>query len=254
MHGGPYIASVFASLLLVIPPLYLLSAYRSLSINIGFCDTGRASNSVLSDLKQHGASTIRFLGPGPIVKASGEGNARHPTTRRPAHWEALEAIFASLVPDTCTPCPPYSTCTSSTTVCERGFMIAPPISLSLPGFTLSSSSTTFSRTPGLQFNSTVASAIYTVLSKSLDGMPGVGPFAFPPRCVEDTERARRMRLIHEEVTSVLTEERGRRVCRAAHGEPTQDLRTGSDIGDAQQWGLEDHVLESEVARRLHVSK
>ena len=62
------------------------------------------------------------------------------------------------------------------------------------------------------------SAIYVGLSTSLDGLPGVGPFVFPPRCVEDTERVRRMRIIHEEVTAVLMQEQGRRMCRAARGE------------------------------------
>ena len=99
----------------------------------------------------------------------------------------------------------------------------------------------------MHFDSPFACLTYTLASTTLDGLPGVGPYAFPPRCVEDTEWARRVRDIYEEVSELLSSERGRRLCRSDH----PILLDGAS--DARTWGLEIHSLEHAIKRRLPVS-
>lgn len=241
-----------AVLLLLLITCIGIRIYQRMSTNIGFCDAGRTTNPALLGLREQ-VRTTGIFGLKAQVGATGDATDSGATDARVAFWEVAQAFLTSLVPDSCTPCPSHSICTRSTATCERGFIIAPHEVMSLVPFdTNMRSSNMFSQEEGMRFQKPPAWLAYTLISVSMDGLPGVGPYALPPRCVEDTEWARRMRVIRKEVVEILSSERGRRVCHASD-ETLRDGEVTGSIGEARRWGMEIHSLETAVERRLPVS-
>ncbi|KAH9923221.1 Man1-Src1p-C-terminal domain-containing protein [Fomitopsis serialis] len=249
-YARPSTSLWIALLLLAVPILGLLNNFRAKSLLIGFCDAETDTNPALEGLRKRISATRSGLLNDQDMAESCKADTDTEKINA-QHMEVLAATLSIFVPDACTPCPAYSTCTSSTVRCRQGFVIAPhPVLSLLPGRSSSPSPATFSRAEGLHSQSLAIRTIHASVSRLLDGLPAVGPFALPPQCVEDVERAQRMHRIRGEVAWVLAEVRGRRVC-GAHGERADGSTTGAD--GAQQWGLEVHVLESKVRARMSVS-
>ena len=226
-------------LLLLIPCMGVLIAYKRMSTNIGFCDAGHTTNSALRE-QMIGISGLQ-------TQQGAVGDAGSAQVKS---WGAVQAFFSSLAPDSCTPCPAHSICTRFTVTCEQGFIIAPHQVMSLGLFHAKvQPSVTFSREEGIHFQASVAWLAHYLISSTLDGLPQVGPSAFPPRCVEDAQWAHRMRRVREEAVDVLTRERGRRVCRTGVNVLKDDGVTGS-LGEAQRWGLDTRSLESALELRF----
>ncbi|EPT01920.1 hypothetical protein FOMPIDRAFT_1048211 [Fomitopsis schrenkii] len=250
--GGVPIAAVVAFVLLFVPILSLILMYKKESTSIGFCDTGSTTNSVLEGLRERVAAAGI---PGHVAygtEGAAEGAVRDAVSEKDVvNQDVVKLVLSSLLPDGCTPCPDNAICTISVVMCERGFTIAPhPILSLVPSGAISTPSMSFSRPEGLRLQSSYAQAVYFTASIALDGLPGVGPVALPPQCVEDAERARRLRLIRETVINVLSEERGRRACRARGASSHGEEATLRGMSEAQRWGLQVQVLESELARHL----
>ena len=222
--------------------------FKTVSMHVGFCDAGTTTNSALEDLR----ARFRFVQPqlqadgissDPIESSLGANN---PVST----WrEVLTVVVSTLIPNACTPCPSSASCTPSTVQCERGFVAAHhPVLSPFRRNSTPSTSMVFTRADGLTTQDMFVQLAYTTASTVLDGLPGVGPFALPPRCVIDAERAQRMEIVHRAVVDILTRERGSRVCASSQG---IDGGEGSD-NQAGRWGLDIDALQRRVERRIPV--
>lgn len=106
-------------------------------------------------------------------------------------------------PDTCTPCPAHASCTQFSVTCDEGYVLSPHI---------------LSRIP--------------YASVLCDGMPGFGPVAFPPKCVDDEELKKNIGRAGKWIDSLLAETRGRRLCAGV------DTKKPLDGGEAELWGVD----------------
>ncbi|KAH9079650.1 Man1-Src1p-C-terminal domain-containing protein [Lactarius deliciosus] len=204
-------ASPFLRFLTVIAALsvYLIvGPYKAQSAALGYCDTGSKTNDILERLRTKVAAV--------------EACNRENRTKRLCPAPPL----LPFIPDECTPCPEHATCTPDSVSCEHGFLLRPhPILafISLP------SSNTLS--PHSQLTPS-ANAVLKVVTATLDGMPGLGPIALPPRCVEDPRRKRHIGVLGKAIEAVLGLERGKRLC-ASEVPPVQD----TEGGEAKRWGM-----------------
>jgi len=248
----------------------VLYEYKRESAQIGFCEAGTATNALLEDFKARTAaidacrranSTYLYLPdtttsvPSPVPTASTASGTHEESVSTENGPESCPPL--SLIPmphaETCTPCPRHATCAPHTMTCENGYILRPHPLLSflpVPGTSSSSSSpntlTTFTR-PGslLSPSADVPELIYSAISLVLDGMPGIGPVALAPRCVEDPRRKRHIGVLGRAIESQLATERGMRVCRGVGvGEPE-----GNEITEAKKWGLELEHLRIEVKKK-----
>ena len=74
-------------------------------------------------------------------------------------------------------------------------------------------------------------------------MPGLGPVAFPPSCVEDPMRKRHIGALGRGIDSILAIERGKRICAGI------DTKKSFEGGDAQKWGLEIENLKEDMKKK-----
>lgn len=230
-------ASPFFRVLAVVAALLVYSIvgpYKSQSAALGFCDTGSNTNDLLEQLRTRNAAleacnrenrTSLYL-PSPGVE------------EEPCPAPPLLPFF----PDECTSCPEHATCTPDSVSCEHGYLLRPhPLLafISLP------SSNTLSRHSQL---SPSANAVLKFVAATFDGMPGLGPVAFPPRCVEDPKRKRHIGVLGKAIEAVLGLERGKRLCA---GEVP--LVQGVEGGEAKRWGMHLDALREAMKAKTAVS-
>ena len=117
-------------------------------------------------------------------------------------------------PQTCTPCPAHATCTRTDVMCDDGYIKSPhPF------------------------------ALVPYLPEIANGLPALGPIAFPPRCIVDPIRKRSIGQLGKAVDFWLAKERGDRVCK---GVPN------NDGGDAVKWGIEVGELKELMKSRIPI--
>ena len=118
-------------------------------------------------------------------------------------------------PTVCTPCPAHGKCTRTEVICDEGFVLKPhPLS------------------------------IIPLVTRIANGLPGLGPVAFPPTCVADVIRRRNIGVLGRDIDTLLAEERGNLHCRGI------DAKKSLDGGDARRWGFEADALK----KRARTSK
>ncbi|GLB34990.1 putative man1-Src1p-C-terminal domain containing protein [Lyophyllum shimeji] len=216
--------------LLALPALYAVYTFKQESASIGYCDPGSNTNSYLKELRTRRSaveacnrenSTFLYLPP-----QSGDADSEAAdSTPCP-----LPPLFPWAYPDSCTPCPEHAKCTRDSVTCEPGYILRPhPLLFFLPASS-SPRNTSFS------LSSSPAGLIWKVLSEALDGLPGLGSVALPPRCVEDPKRKRNIGVLGKAIESLLGQERGRRVC--AGGKVLREPINDVDGGEAKRWGVE----------------
>ncbi|PCH38229.1 hypothetical protein WOLCODRAFT_136117 [Wolfiporia cocos MD-104 SS10] len=250
----------------------ILYEYKHNSATIGFCEAGKASNSILEERRAlHAAvescnrdnrtalyipdATQSILSsiPAPSALAEGDKGASQGSVPPGAAAPCPPLPLLPLPhPDTCTPCPRHATCTPNTMTCENGYILrSHPIlsAVPVPGASSPSppsSPAAFTR-PGsvLSPSADVPELVYSAISLLFDGMPGVGPVALSPRCVEDPRRKRHIGVLGKAVEAMLAAERGRRLCEGVGvGEPE-----GDDATEAKKWGVELGKLKDELKKR-----
>jgi len=120
-----------------------------------------------------------------------------------------ESLFEFLEPLQCTACPAHAYCTPDTVTCERLYVLRPHPLAELP-----------------------------VLPSIFNGLPGIGPVAFPPKCVEDEKRKQFLGKLGMVIESHLANVRGQRIC--------NDLKGPLGVaGEAGVWGIElNHVHDT----------
>ena len=214
--------------------------YKVGSASIGFCDTGKDTNDVLV------AARERFA----VVR---ECNFEH----RPKLWaddreDNPDCPLPIFSPDSCTPCPRHSTCTQHTVACDTGYLIRPhPVLAFLPRpSTATSMSWSF---PEQWEPDYPVDYVWKGIGIAASGLPGFGPVAFPPRCVEDPKRKRHIGALGKAIEAFLAQERGRRVC--AGISPKEVNVDGEDEGliEARTWGVSVNSLKGLLREKTAVS-
>ncbi len=222
--------AVIASLLayLVVGP------YKAQSAALGYCGTNSNTNDALERLRTTNAA----------IEACNRDNRTFLYLPTPGVEEVPcpAPPLLPFIPDECTPCPEHATCTLDSVSCEHGFLLRPhPLLafISLP------SSNTLS--PHSQLTPS-ANAVLKFISATLDGMPGIGPVALPPRCVEDPKRKRHIGVLGKAIEAVLGLERGKRLC-VSEVPPVQDM----EGGEARRWGVHLDALREAMRAKTAVS-
>ncbi|KAG6854312.1 hypothetical protein C0991_008207 [Blastosporella zonata] len=194
--------------------LYALVTYTLESASIGYCDAGHNTNNALDRLREERLA---------VEACKREKIVDLDSTRCPI------PPMIPWVPNSCTPCPDHAKCIESSVFCDYGFILrSHPLLFFLPASSSPRKSDVSLASP--------PSDLMWKLVTLLDGFPGFGSVAFPPRCIEDPKRKRNIGVLGKAVESLLGQERGRRVC--AGGKVLKESVEEVDGGDAKQWGLE----------------
>ena len=214
--------------------------YQVESASIGFCDTGKDTNDVLLTFRERHV-------------AMRECNFEH----RPKLWadgreDNPDCPLPIFSPDSCTPCPRHSTCTQHTVTCDTGYLIRPHPLLSF--FPRPSTATSMSWSFPEQWESDYpVDYVWKAIGMTANGLPGFGPVAFPPRCVEDPKRKRHIGALGKAVEVFLAQERGRRLC--AGISPKEVNADGEDerLIEARTWGVSLDSLRGLLREKTAVS-
>lgn len=220
---------VLASLLVYL----VVGPYKAQSAALGYCDTNTNTNDVLERLRTRNAA----------IDACNRDNRTSLYLPTPGVEEVPcpPPPLVPFIPDECTPCPEHATCTPYSVSCEHGFLLRPhPLLafISLP------SSNTLS--PQSQLSPS-ANAVLNIIAVTLDGMPGLGPVALPPRCIEDPKRKRHIGVLGKAIEAVLGLEHGKRLC-AGEVSPVQD----TEGGEARRWGMDLNSLRETMKAKTAV--
>ena len=223
-------------LIAILATSYLVKQYKDESSAIGYCDTGSSTNQALQDLEARRAAAEAsnrdnrtVLYPPSIISDIGLFEDGIPVP-------AL-SFLAALHPSTCAPCPEFASCTQYSVMCNPGYVPRPhPLLGVLSPFG--------SETP-------VVDSLWSLIGDLTNGLPGLGPIAFPPRCVEDPKRKRNIGALGKAVEALLGQERGRLLC---SGESSgRGIVSDSEGGEAKKWGLEVERLREVMKRKTAVS-
>lgn len=172
----------------------VLYMYKLESAPLGFCDTGKETNSALVSLRKE-RQALQHCGYRNIGKTDLDACPVLMLTPAP-------------LPDKCTPCPAHASCTRTKVQCDEGYIPKPHL-LSLVPYA----------------------------SQVVDGIPGFGPVAFPPKCVIDFTRKQNIGRLGKRIDNLLAVERGRRLCAGV------GIDKDIDGGDARKWGFEINQLK-----------
>ena len=224
----------FLAVIALVLVYLVVGPYKAQSVALGYCDTDSNTNDALERLRTRNAA----------IEACNRDNRTF--LYLPATGVQEEPcpppLVLPFIPDECTPCPEHATCTPDTVSCEHGFLLRPH---PLLAFIALPSSNTLS--PHSQLSPS-ANAVLKFISATLDGMPGLGPVALPPRCVEDPKRKRHIGVLGKAIESVLGLERGKRLC-ASEVPPVQD----TEGGEARRWGMQLDALREAMKAKTAVS-
>ena len=229
-----------------------LLSYKLESASIGYCDTGARTNPALEELRAK-RNAVEECNKENRTFLYLPSLSRHiPGVHTDVTGGAEEALCPPLPlspfphPDTCTPCPEHATCTQDVITCDTGYLLRsyPLLSFLPPPPQPRESSTLVP----LKISS-ASDVVWKVISVTLDGLPGLGPVAFPPRCVEDPKRKRNIGALGRAVEAILGQERGKRLC--AGGEVSK-IVPNADGGEARRWGIEMEKLKEALRRKTSV--
>ena len=214
--------------------------YKVESASIGFCDTGKDTNDALVAIRERHA-------------AMKECNFEH----RPKLWaddrednpDCPLPIFST---DSCTPCPRHSTCTQHTVTCDTGYLIRPHPLLSF--FPRPSTATSMSWSFPEQWEPDYpVDYVWKAIGMTANGLPGFGPVAFPPRCVEDPKRKRHIGALGKAIEAFLAQERGRKLCAGISPKEVNFDGEGKELIEAMTWGVSLDSLRGLLREKTAVS-
>lgn len=214
--------------------------YKVESASIGFCDTGKDANDALVAVRERHA-------------AMKECNFEH----RPKLWaddreDNPDCPLPIFSPDSCTPCPRHSTCTQRTVTCDTGYLIRPhPLMSLLPRpSTATSMSWSF---PEQWEPDYPVDYVWKAIGIAAHGLPGLGPVAFPPRCVEDPKRKRHIGALGKAIETFLAQERGRRLCAGISPNEVNVDGEDEELIEARVWGVRLDSLRGLLREKTAVS-
>ena len=214
--------------------------YKVKSTSIGFCDTGKDTNDALVAVKERHA-------------AMRECNFE----RRPKLWaddreDNPDCPLPTVSPDSCTPCPRHSTCTQHTVTCETGYLIRPHPLLSLLPRPSTATSMSWSFPEQWEPDYPV-DYVWKAFGLAANGLPGFGPIALPPRCVEDPKRKRHIGALGKAIESFLAQERGRKLCAGISPKEVKADGENEQLIEARTWGVSLDNLKGLLREKTAVS-
>lgn len=196
--------------LLLLLLLGMLGSYKSTSTSLGFCDAGSYNNDLIlnrqSKLDDAKACIAR--------KANLELDDPEAAKLIQCDITALPLIPFAPRPTSCTPCPAHG-------LCQDGALLA-----CQPEYILSAHPLSF-------------------LSPVADGLPYVGPKAFPPKCLPDTARKMMVGDLAMAMEKELAKTRGDIVCAGI-------LKADDKRGDGVKYGVTEQTLKERFAARRDV--
>lgn len=223
-------------LIVMVAGSYFVKQYKDESSAIGYCDTGSNTNQALRDIEAQREAvqvcnkdnkTIAYLPS--VLSDTGLFEDGIPCPFPP--------FVPALHPSTCAPCPEFATCTQHSVVCNPSYVWRPHPLLGV----LSPFGTA---TP-------LVESTWNLIGNVTNGLPGLGPVAFPPRCSEDPKRKRNIGALGKAIEALLGQERGRRVCIGER--QGREIVNDSEGGEAMKWGLEIEILRHTMKRKTAVS-
>jgi hypothetical protein len=216
--------------------------FKGESAALGFCDPGTQTNDLILErqLERQAVEECNRLNRTTLLSLPDGGDGSVGTG---ALCPAPPLV--PLHPEACTPCPDHASCSRYTVACDYGYILRPHLALSLLPPPPPSSPSSASGAPV----SPVSELIWTAISRTCDGLPGLGPIAFPPRCVVDSKRRNRIGKLGQAIDVVLAQERGRRMCT---GELEGITVSEEEGGDARKWGLELDKLRNFMKEKTSV--
>jgi hypothetical protein len=237
----------YLTLLYSLTACFMLSLgyeYKRDSTHIGFCDTGRKTNDIIEQRKGEMAAIeeCNRMNRTFLYDTGQEQTAGSVSSARKC---PPPLIIPQLHPMTCTACPAHASCSRFTVACDKGYILRPHILLSFLPPPPPTSPSSDAQDPA----STVSEFVWTGISKTFDGLPGLGPIAFPPRCVVDSKRTNRISALGHAIDLLLAQERGRRLC---SGEFDNVKIPESEGGEAKKWGFNVKKLNSEMRKKAPV--
>jgi hypothetical protein len=199
-----------ASILLLLL-LSLLGNYKSTSASLGYCDPSEHTNDLILNRQSKLDDAYACI----ARKADLELDNPEAAKTIVCDVKALPLIPFTPRPKSCTPCPAHA-------VCEDGLLVA-----CAPEYIMSSHPLSF-------------------LGPIVDGLPGVGPKAFPPTCRPDTARKRMVGSLAMEMEKDLAKGRGHIVCAGLGKESAKK-------SDGAKYGVTEQTLKERFAARRDVS-
>lgn len=191
--------------------LSFIASYKSQSSSIGYCDTTNTTNDIVLNRQialDHARSCIARR---TALDLDNPGSGKSVQ----CDVSALPLVPFLPRPTSCTPCPQHAQC-------EDGAFIS-----CAPEYIASTSP-------------------LSILGPALDGLPGVGPVAFPPTCKPDTAKKRMIGGLAKSMESDLARGRGHVVCA---GLGKEDGRKGQ----GERFGVEESALRATYLARRDVS-
>jgi hypothetical protein len=191
--------------------LAFVGNWKSQSSQIGYCDAGASTNDIIL-VRESAISEAHAC-----IDRRARLNSEHPGSGNDIICDASVLPLVPVLPRPveCTPCPPHA-------VCADGELLA-----CAPEYLLSPHPLAF-------------------LSPIADGLPGLGPRAFPPACKPDTAKKRLIGNLATQMERELARGRGLIVCA---GQGKEDGRKG----EGQRYGLDEAVLRERFAAMRDVS-
>ncbi|EIW68654.1 hypothetical protein TREMEDRAFT_39562 [Tremella mesenterica DSM 1558] len=187
--------------------LSLLANFKSQSSAIGYCDAGSSTNDIALD-RQGAIEDARAC-----VARRATLALDSPEIVKQVHCDASALPLIPFLPQplACTPCPQHAVCEEGDVIaCDNEYLLsAHPLSFLAPVF---------------------------------NGLPGVGPEAFPPTCKPDTQKKRMVGGLAMEMEKDLAKGRGLVVCA---GIGKDDGRQG----EGERFGMEEDVLRERYSSR-----
>lgn len=214
---------------------YYVRDYKKQSAAIGYCDTGSNTSHVVQELKVY-------------HELARECNLENRTTLySPADQQdstpcPLPPLLPVSKPESCTLCPDHAFCSQFSVTCEPGYLLHPHPLLFFLSTPPQSSNLSFAAA------SSPSEYIWGALHDCLNGLPGLGSVALPPRCLEDPKRKVHIGALGRAIEITLGRERGRRLCTGVHQQVKE-----SDGGEAREWGVELTKLEEVMRKKTPVS-
>jgi len=188
--------------------LTVVGQYKNESVAIGYCETGSSTNSRIQarlELQKEIKECQQRA-----LQNSTDGQLHH---NLDPHCNDIIPFMPLPLPTTCTPCPDHAKCSSKNIFCEPAYVLKRHALANVP-----------------------------LLSGACNGLPGLGPIAFPPRCVPDSRRRKNVSTISKNIESVLARVRGDRVCVGVQ-------RPKGGHNDAAAFGLSLEKLRSVMVDR-----
>lgn len=214
--------------------------YKTGSASIGFCDTGKDINDALVTTRERYAA---------MKECNFEQRPKLWPDDREDNPDCPLPIFS---PDNCTPCPRHSTCTQHTVTCDTGYLIRPHPLLSFLPRPSTATSMSWSFPEQWEPDYPVDYA-WKAIGMAANGLPGFGPIALPPRCVEDPKRKRHIGALGKAIEVFLAQERGRKFCAGISSKEANVDGEDEQLIEAKTWGVSLNNLRGLLREKTAVS-